>query len=130
ETGAGEHRRDRLGDHRHVDRDPVAGPDAELGQRVRGLADQLVQVAVRDRAGVALTVAHPVVGDLVAEAGLDMTVETVHRGGQPYVPGYGSRPRSAKPNRLPTGTQARSTMPLMTPADDAYQATMAVSTPT
>src|SRR3954447_17001583 len=222
ETGAGEHRRHRLGDHRHVDGDPVTGLDAELGQRVGRLADELLQVGVRDRAGVALAVTHPVVRHLVAEAGVDMAVEAVDRrvelpadeplgerrlplqrcvpllrplqpfglllpegdpiacslvveirlrirvpgqilrwleptvlvqqriecrlvrchhaapsersagprARQSYVPGYGSRARSEKVNRLPTGTQARSTMPLMTPADDAYQATSAVTTPT
>jgi hypothetical protein len=34
---AGEHRDHGLGDHRQVDRDPVAGRDAELEQRVRAL---------------------------------------------------------------------------------------------
>ena len=51
EPGAGQHRDDRLGDHRQVDRDPVAGPDAELGQRVRRLADLVLELGVGDRRG-------------------------------------------------------------------------------
>jgi hypothetical protein len=49
--GAGQHRDDGLGDHRHVDRDPVAGLDAELGQRVGGLADLVLELGVGDRRG-------------------------------------------------------------------------------
>ena len=79
EARAGEHRRDRLRDHRHVDRDPVARADAELGQGVGGLTDQLLQLGVGDVARLALTIADPVVRDLVAEARLDVTVEAVHR---------------------------------------------------
>src|SRR3954451_17626298 len=79
ETGAGEHRRDRLGDHRHVDGHPVAGLDAELRQRIGCLAYELVQIGIRDRAAVALTVAHPVVRHLVADAGVNMAVEAVDR---------------------------------------------------
>ena len=53
DAGAGQHRDHGLGDHRHVDRDPVAGLDAELGQRVGGLADLVLELGVGDGAGVA-----------------------------------------------------------------------------
>ena len=76
DPGAGEHRDRQLGDHRHVDRDPIAGPDAELLERVGGLADLALQVAEGERPGVA-RLADPVVGDLVAEAALDVAVDAV-----------------------------------------------------
>ncbi len=44
---AGEHRDRQLGDHRHVDGDPVAGLDAELLERVGRLADLALEVARR-----------------------------------------------------------------------------------
>ena len=47
---AGQHRDDGLGDHRQLDRHPVARDDAELGQRVRGLAHLALQVGVGDGA--------------------------------------------------------------------------------
>ena len=76
DPGAGEHRDRQLRDHRHVDRDPVALLDAELLQRVGGLADLAQQVGVGERPRVA-GLADPVVGDLVAAAGLDVPVEAV-----------------------------------------------------
>ena len=76
DPGAGEHRDRQLGDHRHVDGDPVAGLDAELEQRVGRLADLALEVGVGDRPGVA-GLADPVVGDLVAEAALDVPVDAV-----------------------------------------------------
>ena len=76
EPRAGEHRDRQLGDHRHVDRDPVAGPDAELLERVGGLLDLAQEVGVGQRPGVA-RLADPVVGDLVAEAVGDVAVEAV-----------------------------------------------------
>ena len=50
EPRAGQHRDDGLGDHRQLDRDPVARLHAQLGQRVRGLAHLALQVGVGDRA--------------------------------------------------------------------------------
>ena len=79
EPRAGEHRDDGLGDHRQVDRDPVAGADPELGQRVRGPADLALQVGVGDVAGVALGLADPVDRDPVAVARVDVAVHAVHR---------------------------------------------------
>ncbi len=48
DTRAREHRDRGLGNHRHVDRDAVAFLDAEALQRVRELADALVQLAIAD----------------------------------------------------------------------------------
>ena len=76
---AGQHRHDRLGDHRHVDRDPVALLDAEVGQGVGGLADLVLELGVGDVTGVVLGLADPVEGDLVAVAGLDVPVDAVVR---------------------------------------------------
>ena len=76
EPRAGEHRDRQLRDHRHVDRDPVAGPDAELLERVGRLADLAEQVGEGQRPRVA-RLADPVVGDLVAEAVGDVPVEAV-----------------------------------------------------
>ena len=73
---AGEHGDGQLGDHRHVDGDPVAGLDAQLEQGVGGLRDLALEVGVGDRPGVA-RLADPVVGDLVAEAVRDVPVDAV-----------------------------------------------------
>ena len=76
DPGAGEHRDRQLRDHRHVDRDPVARADAELLERVGRLLDLALEVGVGDRPRVA-RLADPVVGDLVAEAVLDVAVDAV-----------------------------------------------------
>ncbi len=73
---AGEHGDRQLGDHRHVDADPVAALDAEGAQHVGEPAHLVVQLGVGDRAGVA-GLALPVVGDLVAEPGVEVAVEAV-----------------------------------------------------
>ena len=51
EAGAGQHREHRLGDHRQVDRHPVAGLEPQRDQRVRGLADLGLQLGVGDGRG-------------------------------------------------------------------------------
>jgi hypothetical protein len=78
---AGEHRPGELGDHRQVDADAVAAPDAVVEQHVREPADVLVQLAVADVPVGAGLVADPEdrrLGGLVAE----MPVDAVPRGVQ------------------------------------------------
>ena len=75
---AGEHRDGQLGDHRHVDGDPVALLHAEGAEGVGEPADLVEEVRVGEGALVA-RLALPVVGDLVAEAVGDVAVETVVR---------------------------------------------------
>ena len=79
DPGTGEHRHHGLGDHRQVDRDPVALGDAELGEGVGRLLDLSGQLGVSESAGVT-RLALEVVGDPVAEAGLDVPVQAVVRG--------------------------------------------------
>ena len=76
EPGAGQHRDHRLGDQRHVDRDAVAGDQAEVGQCVGRLAHLGLQVGVGQAAAVA-RLAFPVDGDPVAESGLHVAVDAV-----------------------------------------------------
>ena len=76
DAGAGEHRDGGLGDHRQVDRHPVAGLDAEVGEGVRGPADLVLELGVGDRAGVA-GLALEVDRDPVAQAVLDVPVDAV-----------------------------------------------------
>ena len=80
EPGAGQHRHQRLGDHRHVEHDPVALADAPGGQRP-GQPGHLVaqlgiaQAALRPGDGRVVEDGRP-----VAMAGLDMTVDGVPAG--------------------------------------------------
>ncbi len=67
DPGAGQHRDNRLEDHRHVDRDPVALAHTEVGQRVRRLADLVLELGVRHGAGVVLRLTHPVDSDPVTQ---------------------------------------------------------------
>ncbi len=81
EPCAREHRDGELGHHAEVDRDPVALADAQRLERVRGPADVLEQLRVGDLARVAgLTL--PEERDLLAVAGLHVTVHAVVRGVQ------------------------------------------------
>ena len=80
EAGAGQHRDHDLGDHRHVDRDPVALLHAELGECVGGPGDLVEQVGVGDVAGVVGRLADPVDRDLVTVAGVDVAVDAVDGG--------------------------------------------------
>ena len=77
EPGAGEHRDGQLRDHPHVDRDLGALADAELLERVREADDLGLELGVGDLAAVAVRLALPVVGDPVAEAGVDVAVDAV-----------------------------------------------------
>ena len=76
DAGDGEHRADRLGDHRQVDRDAVALLDAELGQHVREALDLVGELGVGDLAAVA-RLALPQQRDAVAVACVDVPVEAV-----------------------------------------------------
>ena len=76
DAGAGQHRHRRLGDHRQVDVDPVAGLHAEALQGVGEALHLVEQLGVRDRPGVA-RLALEVDGDLVAAPGGDVAVEAV-----------------------------------------------------
>ena len=67
---------DRLRQHRQVDRDAIAGLDAERLEHVREPLHLGGHVGVGDRAGVA-RLALPVQGDAVAVAGLHVPVEAV-----------------------------------------------------
>ncbi|MNZ76278.1 hypothetical protein D3C78_947790 [compost metagenome] len=63
---AGEHGVGRLGDHRHVDADPIAFLHAALFQHVGQATHMAVQLAVGDLRGFGGVVAFPDEGDLVA----------------------------------------------------------------
>ncbi len=76
QPGARQHREHGLGDHRQVDRDPVAGGQSHRRQGVRRLADLTLQVGVGDRPGVA-GFALPVDRHPLAVAGLDVAVDAV-----------------------------------------------------
>ena len=76
EPSAGEHRIGRLGDHRQVDRDPVALADAAVAHDVRHAADLVVELAIGDLFRFRRIVAFPDDGDLVA-AGRKVPVDAV-----------------------------------------------------
>ncbi len=78
DAGAGKHGDRQLGDHRHVDRHAVALADAQLEQRVGGLAALPHEIRVGERARVA-RLADPVVGHAVTKAAFDMAVDAVVR---------------------------------------------------
>ena len=82
---AGEHRRRRFGDHRHVDHHPVAAPDAALLEQVREAAGLFVELAVGPAVAVAGLVrledergAVAVLGEMAVEA-IDRQVELAVR---------------------------------------------------
>ena len=77
EPCAGQHRDDRFGHHRHVDRDTVAGFEAEIGQRVGRFRHVGQQLRVRQGAAVTEGFAFPVDRDAVAVAGQDVAVHAV-----------------------------------------------------
>ena len=72
----GQHGDRQLGDHGHVDRDPVALADAQLAKGVRHLARLGQELGVGDRPLVA-RLALPVVGDLVSQPVGHVAVEAV-----------------------------------------------------
>ncbi len=71
-----EHRGDRLRDHRHVDRHPVALADAESFKHVREALDLVGQLRIRHMTRVT-RLAFPEQSDALAVARLDVTVEAV-----------------------------------------------------
>jgi hypothetical protein len=73
---AGEHRYDDLGNHREEDPDHVPLADAEVFQAVGQALHVTVEIRVGDVALLAL-LATPVIGDPVADSGLDMPIQTV-----------------------------------------------------
>ena len=78
DTGAGQHGHRQLGDHRHVDGDPVAALQAQASQDVGEPADLVQQIGVGDLPGVA-RLPLPEVGDAVAQASLHVPVQAVGR---------------------------------------------------
>ena len=79
EARAGEHRDRQLGNHPHVDADRRSLADAEALERVREADDLALQIGEGERPALVVRLALPVVGDLVAEARLDVPVDAVVR---------------------------------------------------
>ena len=76
DPGAGQHRDRKLGDHRKIDRDPIALPHAQLLQHIGEPIDLAVEIPIGERASVA-RLTFPDERSFVAASGRDMTVETV-----------------------------------------------------
>ena len=92
---AGEHRDDRLRDHRQVDRHPVTEADAEADERVRGPLDLSVQVRVGE--GPAVTgLTLEIQGHAFSAPCRDMPVDRVHARVEPPV-GEPPRHRCVRP---------------------------------
>src|SRR6266851_4070112 len=106
---AGQHGHRKLRDHRHIDRDAVALPDAEGLQSVGGARRLVEELLVGDGPGVA-RLALPVVGDLRPPPGVHMAVEAVLRdvelaAAEPL--GVRRLPLENLGKRLPPGESAR-----------------------
>ena len=78
DPGAGQHRHGQLGDHRHVDRHPIASDDSQAAQDVGEPGHLDEELCVADGPRVA-RLPFPVVGDLVASARGHMAVQAVVR---------------------------------------------------
>ena len=76
DTGARQHGDSELWDHGHIDRYAIASGQTQTFQYVGELGDLVEQTAIGDRSGIA-RFALPMIGDLVALASLDVTVEAV-----------------------------------------------------
>ena len=76
QPGTGQHCDGQLGDHRQVDRNPIAGLHAQFAQGVRRPTDLGLQVAIGDRPGIA-RLADPVIGNLLPEAPLHVPIDAV-----------------------------------------------------
>ena len=79
DAGTGEHRDCQFGDHRHVERDAVAGLDAQFFEDVGELADLAVELLVGEDADVA-RLAFPDDGGLVLAGAGEVPVETLVTG--------------------------------------------------
>ena len=79
EARAGEHRDRQLGNHPHVDADRRSLADAEALERICEADDLTLEVGERQRPALVGRLPLPVVGDLVAEARLDVPVDAVVR---------------------------------------------------
>ncbi len=77
QSRAGQHRDEGFRDHRQIDRDAVAGDQAQISQRVGGFAHLGLKIAVGQGAVFADPLALPVDGDPTAVAGFDVAVYTV-----------------------------------------------------
>src|SRR5688572_13603302 len=75
---ASEHRDGGVGNHRHINRDPIAFLHAERLERIRALTHALIQLTISDALGKFRIVAFPDDGGLVAALG-EVTIETVRR---------------------------------------------------
>ena len=97
DAGASEHCVGRLGDHRHIDGDPVALLNAARLQNIGHAANMLVQLTVADGFRFARIVALPQNGNLIA-ARLQMTIDAI--GADIYL-------AALEPTNLRLGTEAR-----------------------
>ncbi len=79
DTRAGQHRDHQLGNHRHIERHPVAGLDAHLFQDVGEFTDLAKQVLVAEHTTLA-RLSLPDDRRLVAPAGGNMSVDAVVAG--------------------------------------------------
>ena len=75
---ASEHRHRRFGDHRHVDHDAIAAPDAACLEQIGEAACFAVELAIGETAALARLVAFPHQRDLVA-TGREMAIEAIER---------------------------------------------------
>src|SRR6516164_2971506 len=83
DAGAGEHRKCRLGHHRHVDQYPVAFDYTETGKDAGEASDLVAQLTVGELPDLAGDRAVPDQCRALAAAGCDMTVERVPAGVEP-----------------------------------------------
>ncbi len=107
---AGEHRRRRLGDHRHIDHHPVAAPDSPLLQQIGETAGLFVKLAVGDGATVAGLVGLENQRGAIAMLG-EVPVEAIDRQVEPPVGdtiGCENRPRRTTSRRCGWGSDSRS----------------------
>ena len=108
DAGTGEHGDGELRNHAHVDADAVSLGDTELAKRVGQPRDLAQHLRVGQVGALAPGLPDPVIGDAVAPARLDMTIEAVRGDVQLAV----GEPRAVR--RIPLEPRAR----LLEPADE------------